>query len=54
MTLEPRSVTLRLARLGAVLCAALAASPVSASFHLMQIEQVIGGVSNNTDYQAIH
>ena len=36
-------------------CAALAVSsvPASANFHLMQIEQVIGGVDGNTSVQAI-
>jgi hypothetical protein len=36
-------------------CAALALSsvPASANFHLMQIEQVIGGVDGNTSVQAI-
>jgi hypothetical protein len=44
---------LRLAVVSVTLCLALAASPAEASFHLMQIEQVIGGVSGNTAYQAI-
>src|SRR5436190_991463 len=36
-------------------CAVLAVSsvPASANFHLMQIEQVIGGVDGNTSVQAI-
>ncbi len=36
-----------------VVAAASAASPSRASFHLMQIEQVVGGVCGNTDRQAI-
>ncbi|MFI5006360.1 MAG: hypothetical protein ACHQKZ_02940 [Solirubrobacterales bacterium] len=31
----------------------LVASPALASFHLMKVEQVIGGVGGNTDHQAI-
>ena len=45
----------RAANLAAVaIAAALAAgSPAFASFHLMQIEQAVGGVCGNTDHQAI-
>jgi hypothetical protein len=35
------------------LATAIAAAPSSASFHLMQIEQAVGGVCGNTDRQAI-
>ena len=38
---------------GAVAGVGLAASPAKASFHLMTIEQVIGGVQGNTNAQAI-
>jgi hypothetical protein len=34
-------------------CAALAAPPAHATFHLMQIEQVIGGVCGRVDQQAV-
>lgn len=37
----------------ALTLAALAARPAAASFHLMQIEQVIGGVNGHTDIQAV-
>ena len=32
---------------------ALFAAPAQASFHVMQVEQILGGVSGNTTYQAI-
>jgi hypothetical protein len=48
---------MRLSRLLAVLAACVAvlalASPAHATFHLMQIEQVIGGVNGDTTRQAI-
>ncbi|HEX4955127.1 MAG TPA: hypothetical protein VF017_17185 [Thermoanaerobaculia bacterium] len=47
----PFSRLLRSLRLGAVL--ALLASPAVASFHFMQIEQVIGGYCGSVDEQAI-
>ena len=53
MSVQPRSAAIRLACLSAMLCGALAASPAFASFHLMQIEQVIGGVNGDTNLQAI-
>ena len=40
-------------RASLALVALLVAAPALASFHLMQIEQVIGGVSGNTNVQAI-
>ncbi len=43
--------TSRILRL-AVVCL-LAAAPAAASFHLMQIEQALGGVCGNPEYQAI-
>jgi hypothetical protein len=38
---------------GLVVASSLAAAPVGASFHLMQIEQVIGGVCGDVTQQAI-
>ncbi len=43
----------RLAQTFAVTAAAIAAGQAQASFHLMQIQQVIGGVSGDTTAQAI-
>ncbi len=37
----------------AFLCGVFAAQPALASFHFMQIEQVIGGVNGDTSAQAI-
>lgn len=45
-----RSLRLRIL---ATLASAALALPVQASFHLMQIEQVIGGVNGDTSAQAI-
>ncbi len=39
--------------LPAILLAALLTRPAGATFHLMQIEQVIGGVNGHTDIQAV-
>src|SRR5437016_3239482 len=37
----------------ALLLTALAAPPAGASFHLMQVEQVIGGVNGHPEFQAV-
>jgi len=44
---------IRLGVLAGIVLAGLSARPAAASFHLMQIEQVIGGVNGDTSAQAI-